>query len=139
MFLSITRSLLEKDFYLPPLTLSIHGFLNKELLEYINAKTYLTYIEYIKYSGIGVEEIEITFVCENKANINEDYIARKIEESISRLAEHSDSDGKYHENIVVKLETQKYKYSSFRKFKSPTRKSKKSKKTPTMHKSKKTL
>ena len=112
-----------------------------ELLEYINARTHLTYIEYIKWIGVEEEEIEITFVCENKDYINKDYIARKIEESISRLVEHS--DGEYHKNLVVKevnLETQKYKYSSFRKFKSPTRKSKKSKKkTPTMHKSKKTL
>lgn len=107
-----------------------------ELLEYINAKTYLTHIEYI---GIRVEEIKITFVCENKANINEDYIAKEIKGSIFRLAEHS--DGKYYENFLVKevkLETEKSKYS-FRKSKSPTRKTKKSKKTPTMHKSKKTL
>lgn len=117
-----------------------------ELLEYINAKTYLTHIEYI---GIRVEEIKITFVCEKKANINKDYIAEKIGESISRQSEHS--DGKYYENLVVKevkLETENSKYSfrksksptrKTKKSKSPTRKSKKSKKTPTIHKSKKTL
>jgi hypothetical protein len=108
----------------------------EELLEYINAKTYLTHIEYI---GIRVEEIKFTFVCEKKANINEAYIAKEIKGSIFRLAEHS--DGKYYENLLVKevkLETEKSKYS-FRKSKSPTRKTKKSKKTPTMHKSKKTL
>jgi hypothetical protein len=108
----------------------------EELLEYINAKTYLTHIEYI---GIRVEEIKITFVCEKKANINKDYIAKEIKGSIFRLAEHS--DGKYYENLLVKevkLETEKSKYS-FRKSKSPTRKTKKSKKTPTLHKSKKTL
>ena len=108
----------------------------EELLEYINAKTYLTHIEYI---GIRVEEIKFTFVCEKKANINEDYIAIQITDSIGRQAD--TSYRKYYENLLVKevkLETEKYKYS-FRKSKSPTRKTKKTKKSPTLHKSKKTL
>ena len=116
-----------------------------ELLEYINAKTYLTHIEYI---GIRVEEIKFTFVCEKKANINEDYIAIELTRSIGRQAD-TESYGKYYENLLVKevkLETEEYKYS-FRKSKSPTRKtkspqtrkSKKSKKSPTLHKSKKTF
>lgn len=103
-----------------------------DLLEYINANTYLTHVEYIgtiKEDGTIVEEIKVTFVCENKKKIDENYIAEKIKESIDRQAEHS--DGKYYENLLVKevkLETDTSKYR-FRKSKKKNLKSVQTRKT----------